>query len=173
MLTFKRVFQDVLSRSAMNLKISKILCPTDYSDLSLQAVKYARAFAGTFAAQIHCLHVVDEAYLHWNAMGPEGAPMVPPVEDLTSYAENHMRQFADEHLIGLKYAPVTKVASGRPYDVIVQYALENTIDLIVIATHGRGGIAHALLGSTVEKVVRKACCPVLVVRETEHEIVGS
>lgn len=155
----------------MNIRISKILCPTDFSDLSLQALKYARAFAATFDAQIHCLHVVDEAYLHWNAMGPEGAPMIPAVEDLTSYAENHMRQFADEHLIGLKYAPVTKVVSGRPSDVIVQYALENTVDLIIIATHGRGGIAHAVLGSTVDKVTRKAGCPVLVVREKEHEFI--
>lgn len=156
----------------MPIRISKILCPTDFSELSLQALKYARAFATTFDAQIHCLHVVDEAFQHWNAMGPEGAPMVPAVEDLTGYAETHMQQFADEHLMGLKYAPVTKVISGRPYSEITQYALENTIDLIIIATHGRGGIAHALLGSTVEKVVRKACCPVLTVREKEHEFVS-
>ena len=157
----------------MAIKISKILCPTDFSELSLHALKYARAFAATFDAQVHCLHVVDEAYLHWNAMGPEGAPVVPPVEDLTAYAETHMQQFADEHLVGLKFAPVTKVVSGRPYCEIVQYSLENTIDLIIIATHGRGGIAHALLGSTTERVIRKVSCPVLTVREKEHEFVGS
>jgi len=153
----------------MPIKIAKILCPTDFSSLSLRALAYARQFAATFDAQIHCLHVVDEAYQHWNAMGPEGAPVVPAVEDLSGYAQGHMQQFADEHLMGLKYAPITEVVSGRPCDEIVRYALENTIDLIIIGTHGRGGIAHALLGSTAEKVVRKAGCPVLSVREQQHE----
>ncbi len=156
----------------MTIKLSKILCPTDFSDLSLKALQYARAFATTFGAQVHCLHVVDEAYLHWNAIGPEGAPIVPAVDDLTSLARTHMQRFADEHLIGLKYAPILKVVAGRPDLEIVQYALESTIDLIVIGTHGRGGLAHALLGSTAEKVVQKSGCPVLVVREQEHEFVS-
>ena len=84
-----------------------------------------------------------------------------------------MARVADEHLIGLKYLPVTKVVSGRPFREIVQYGRENNIDLIVIATHGRGGLAHALLGTTAEKVVRKAACPVLTVRETEHKAATS
>ncbi|MCH7527423.1 MAG: universal stress protein, partial [Planctomycetes bacterium] len=117
-------------------------------------------------------HVVDEGYLYWSAMGPESAPIGPAVEDLMSYAETHLERFADEHLVGLKFVPVTKVVRGRPYAEIVQYALENTIDLVVVATHGRGGIAHALMGSTAEKVVRKAPCPVLTVRRTEHEFVA-
>ena len=155
----------------MAIKISKILFPTDFSDLSLHALNYARELASTFGAQIHCLHVVDEAYQYWAAMGPESAPIGPAVEDLKSYAETHMARFADEHLVGLEFMPVTKVAAGQPYNEILQYALVNTIDIIILATHGRGGIAHALLGSTAEKVVRKACCPVLTVRETEHGFV--
>lgn len=155
----------------MPIKISKILVPTDFSDLSLQALRYARELAATFGAQIHCLHVIDEAYQYWSTMGPESAPVGPAVEDLKSLAERHMERFGDEHLVGLDYVPVAKVITGNPWSDIVQYALENTIDLIILATHGRGGIAHALLGSTTEKVVRKAPCPVLVVRDTEHEFV--
>lgn len=158
--------------SAMSIRIAKILFPTDFSELSLHALTYARQLAATFEAQIHCLHVVDEGYLYWSAMGPESAPIGPAVEDLMSYAETHLERFADEHLVGLKFVPVTKVVRGRPYAEIVQYALENTIDLVVVATHGRGGIAHALMGSTAEKVVRKAPCPVLTVRRTEHEFVA-
>ena len=158
--------------AAMGLKIAKILYPTDFSELSLRALAYARELAGTFGSQIHCLHVVDEAYQYWAAMGPESAPIGPAVEDLRSYAEAHMQKFADEHLVGLKFVPITRVATGRPYDEIVQYALHNTIDLIVLATHGRGGIAHALMGGTAEKVVRKATCPVLTVRETKHAAAG-
>ncbi len=155
----------------MPIKIAKILCPTDFSDLSLQAVRYAREFATTFDAQIHCLHIIDEANQYWSTMGPESAPIGPAVEDLQSHAEAHMKNFADEHLVGLKFAPITKVVSGRPCEEIVQYALESTIDIVIIATHGRGGLVHALLGSTTEKVVRKANCPVLIVRKQEHDFV--
>ena len=157
----------------MAIQISKILVPTDFSELSLHAVKYAREFAATFEAQIHCVHVIDEAYQYWSTMGPESAPIGPAVEDLKSLAEGHMQRFSDEHLVGLDYVPIYKVITGNPWADIVQYALENTVDLIVVATHGRGGLAHALLGSTAEKVIRKAPCPVLVVRETEHEFVDS
>jgi nucleotide-binding universal stress UspA family protein len=155
----------------MPIKISKILCPTDFSELSLQAIRYAREFAAAFGAQIHCVHVIDDANQYWSTMGPESAPIGPAVEDLRDYAEKHMINFADEHLVGLKYAPIARVLAGRPWDQIVQYAKENTIDLIIIATHGRGGLAHALLGSTTEKVSRKANCPILIVRESEHEFV--
>ncbi len=156
----------------MAIKLGKILVPTDFSELSLQAVRYARELAATFSAQIHCLHVIDESFQYWSTMGPESAPVGPAVEDLRSLAEGHMQRFADEHLVGLDYVPVTAVITGNPWSDIVQYALENTIDLVVIATHGRGGLVHALLGGTTDRVVRKAGCPVLVVRETEHEFVG-
>ncbi len=155
----------------MTIKITKILCPTDYSDLSVLGVRYAREFAQCFGAQVHCLHVIDEAGQYWAAMGPESAPIAPVVEDLKSAAEEHMQRFADEHLVGLKFAPIRRVISGNACHEIVEYATENLIDLIVIATHGRGGLAHALLGSTAEKVVRKAPCPVLTVRENERECV--
>lgn len=155
----------------MAIKIAKILVPTDFSELSLHALKYAREFASTYNAQIHCLHVVDEAFQYWSTMGPESAPIGPAVEDLQSLAEKHMQHFADEHLVGLDFAPVTKVITGSPWAEVVQYALEMTVDMIILGTHGRGGIAHALLGSTTEKVIRKAPCPVLVVREKEHEFV--
>ncbi len=155
----------------MSIKISKILVPTDFSELSLRALIYAKEFAATFKGQIHCIHVIDDAYQYWSTMGPESTPVGPAVEDLKSLAESHMQQFADEHLIGLDYVPVCNVISGNPSVDIVKYAHENTIDIIMIATHGRGGIVHALLGSTTEKVIRKAPCPVLVVREREHDFV--
>jgi nucleotide-binding universal stress UspA family protein len=155
----------------MPIKISKILCPTDYSDLSSHSLLYAREFAATFDAQVHCVHVIDESCQYWAAMGPESIPIAPAVEDLMGYAETHMQRFADEHLVGFKYKPITKVITGSPWAEIVQYAHEYTIDMIIIATHGRGGFAHALLGSTAERVVRKAPCPVLSVHEQEHEFV--
>ncbi len=153
----------------MTLQISKILYPTDFSALALHALTYAKELAEMFEAHLHCLHVIDEAYQYWTAVGPEMAPVTPPVEDLTAMAEGQLQRFADEHLIGLKYPPVTKVVSGKPFAEIVVYAREKGVDLIVLATHGRGGLTHVLLGSTAEKVVRKAPCPVLTVRDPSHE----
>ena len=155
----------------MTIKISKVLCPTDFSDTSLHGLTYAREFAASFDAQLHCLHVVDEAYQYWTAMGPESVPAGVATEDLMTVAQAYMDRFADEHLVGLKYAPVTKVLVGRPFREIIAYARENTIDLIVVATHGRGGLSWVLMGSTAEKIVRKSPCPVLTVRHPEHKFV--
>ncbi|HEY3243062.1 MAG TPA: universal stress protein [Phycisphaerae bacterium] len=155
----------------MAIKIAKILYPTDFSELSLLALSYAREFASIFDAQLYCVHVVDEAGQYWTALGPESTPIGPAVEDLMSMAEGQMKRFADEHLLGLKFPPVTAVVMGRPFAEIISYARENTIDLIVIATHGRGGLSHVLLGSTAEKLVRKSPCPVLTVRHPQHTFV--
>jgi nucleotide-binding universal stress UspA family protein len=79
-----------------------------------------------------------------------------------------MEKFCAEYLAGLKKVSVSYVAYGRPFAEIIAYAREHAIDLIVMATHGRGAIAHVLLGSTTEKVVRKSSCPVLTIRTSDH-----
>lgn len=150
------------------LQVRKILYPTDFSELSLLALKYARAFSEQFHAQLYCLHVVDEAQQYWSALGPEATPVAPPVEDILEAAAKQMQSFHDEHLIGLEFAPVTKVVLGKPFAEIVTYAREINCDLLIMATHGRSGLMHALMGSTAEKVVRKAPCPVLTVRSGEQ-----
>ena len=155
----------------MSIKFRKILFPTDFSETSLYALSYAREMGATFDAQLHCIHVVDEAFQSWTARGPESVPVGVAAEDLMSMAEAHMQRFADEHLVGLKYAAATKVVVGRPFREIIAYARDNTIDLIVLATHGRGGLSWVLMGSTAEKVVRKAPCPVLTIRHPEHKFV--
>ncbi len=155
----------------MTIKIGKILFPTDFSDTSRHALTYAREFATTFDAQLHCLHVVDEAYQYWTAMGPESVPAGIATEDVLGIAQGHMDHFADEYLVGLKYAPVTKVVMGLPFKEIIVYAREAIIDIIILSTHGRSGLSWVLMGSTAEKVVRKAPCPVLTVRDPEHEFV--
>ena len=65
----------------------------------------------------------------------------------------------------------TALVAGNPFLEIIRYAKANDVDLIVMGTHGRGAIAHILLGSVAEKVVRKSPCPVLTVRQAQHEFV--
>jgi nucleotide-binding universal stress UspA family protein len=152
-------------------KFEKILFPTDFSDLALAPLRHARTLVEAFDAELHCLHVVDDAYQYWSAMGPESIPVGPPPENLIELAQTRMQEFRAEHLTGLKNEAVTEVTMGRPFAEIIAYARANDISLIVMGTHGRGAIAQMLLGSTTEKVVRKAPCAVMTVRAREHEFV--
>ncbi len=155
----------------MSVKFDNILYPTDFSELSLQALRVAGELAGMFHAELHCLHVVDEAYQYWSAMGPESIPVGPPTEDIIELGRSRMETFRAEHLAGFEPKPITHVTIGRPFAEIIGYAREHGVDLIVMATHGRGAIAHVLLGSTTEKVVRKASCAVLTIRARDQEFV--
>ena len=155
----------------MKINLKNILYPTDFSELSLKACKYAMSFAQSYQAQLHCIHVVDEAYQYWVSLGPESVPVGPPPEDLTGLAEKRLEEFKNANLAGLKSPAITEALFGRPFLQICEYAKDKQIDLIVIATHGRSGISHALMGGTAEKVVRKAPCPVLTVRDPEHDFV--
>ncbi len=151
-------------------KVQKILCPTDFSELSVGAVNYAVLLAETFGAELHLLHVVDQAYQYWMAMGPETIPAGPMPEELTKTATKQMEEFAGEY-VPEKLEASTEVISGRPFLEIIRIARERKSDLIVIGTHGRGALRQVLLGSVAEKVVRKAPCPVLSVREPGHEFI--
>jgi len=153
------------------IKLSKILYPTDFSELSMYAFRYARDFAETFGAQLHVLHVVDEAYQYWLATGPNAIPVGPSPQEMIELAKQQMSAFAEEHLKDAAFPVVTQVLLGRPFAEIIRYARQQGIDLIVIATHGRGGLTHMLLGSVTEKVVRKSPCPVLTVRHPQHQFV--
>ena len=124
------------------LRMRNVLFATDFSDASRAAGVTAAAFARHFGARLHVLHVV------------------PPITDPT-LAPGELRAVAAELEPGL--VVVTAIASGRVARNIVDYARRNAIDLIVIGTHGRTGVSHALLGSVAEAVTRRARCRVLTV----------
>jgi nucleotide-binding universal stress UspA family protein len=152
------------------IKLAKILYPTDFSDLSLVALKYAKSFAEQYGAQLHCLHVIDESYQYWLAMGPDGVPVGPDINQMLQASQEQMNALANEQFTDIPKV-VTKVITGKPFVEIIRYAREQAIDMIVIATHGRSGLKHVLMGSVAERVVRKAPCPVLTVRSGEHEFI--
>jgi len=151
------------------IALKKILVPTDFSDPSQSAVKYARAFAEQFGAAVHVLHVIEDPYLF--APTSEGFAVPPNFrEDLEASARERLKRVLPAGDQGTIRAELV-LKHGSPFVEIVRYARDHGIDLIVMGTHGRGPIAHMLLGSVAEKVVRKAPCPVLTVRSPEHEFV--
>ena len=148
---------------------SRILLPTDFSEAGMPAVACACEIARRFGAELHCMHVVDDSYQYWSAMGPEPVIVGPVPQELVEAARVRLERYCAEYLQQLPKPVVSFVSLGSPFVEIVGYAKEQTIDLIVLGTHGRGVIAHALLGSTTEKVIRKAPCAVLTVRAASHQ----
>lgn len=147
----------------------KILLPTDFSECSQAAIPIACDLARRYGAQLHCLYVVEDAVQYYTVMGPEALPVGPLPDEIAELARTRMDEFCAANLGDVGPPPIKEVAIGRAFVEIINYAREKDIDLIVLATHGHGMLAHALLGSTAEKVVRKAHCPVLTVHHEKHK----
>lgn len=154
-------------RSADLARIRRVLVPVDFSPNARKAVAYATAFAKQFGAELTFLHVIQVNY----AYGEFGAI------DFTAL-EREMRGGAEKELKDLVASTVADgvkadslVREGSPAKVIAEVAAELGVDLLVISTHGYTGLRHVLMGSIAEHVVRYAPCPVLVVRQQQHDFV--
>jgi nucleotide-binding universal stress UspA family protein len=153
----------------VNLK--RILLPTDFSQPAAEAAAYACAFAEQFGSELHLLHVIRylPAELPDFAMGFSFAGL-PSIEELEEAAISELAKvLKPEWQKGRAAVLATK--QGPPFVEIIRYAQSHQIDMIVMGTHGRSALPHALLGSVAEKVVRKAPCPVLTVRPKSHKFV--
>jgi nucleotide-binding universal stress UspA family protein len=149
--------------------IQKILVGIDFSEHAGVALKYAAEFARTFNAEVIACHVVEPPDM-LSQLPPGGEFYFPP--NLTQ-TQQESSQTQCERLLaeaGVARGRVITPA-GSPFLEIVRAAKEEDADLIVMGTHGRGAVAHILMGSVAERVVRKAPCPVLTVRSGEHEFV--
>ena len=152
------------------IKLKRILAAVDFSECSEHALRYACEFAEAFSTEVHLLHVVEPpaaAYSEFG-MGYVGVSIVE--DDLREAAEKKLTTLPNPEW-DKKLSVRRAVVMGTPFVETVRYAKENDIDMIVLGTHGRGAIAHMLMGSTAEKIVRKAPCPVLTVRPQGHEFV--
>ena len=143
--------------------INKILVPIDFSNYSKNALRYAVNFANKFNSKIYLVYVVEPViYPSDFSMGQ----VTFPVSDLemNERAKDELESLAKTE-IGSQIQVETVINTGKPFVEINETASELDIDLIIIATHGHTGMEHLLFGSTAEKVVRKAPCPVLTLRE--------
>ena len=153
------------------IALNNILVATDFSEPSDAALTYGRALAGNFKATLHVLHVVSN--VSSVVYGAEAYAVSMP--EFQQEIENSARRQLDELLVDNDLHPLPTrrvvIASSAPAAAIVDYAGRERIDLIVTGTHGRGAVAHLLMGSVAERIVRTAPCPVLTVRHPEHEFV--
>lgn len=149
------------------IDIKTILAPTDFSNHAQAAVRFACGLAERLGATLQLLHVLPDVV----PVGPEPmlVPALPP--EYYSDAERQSREALGKLLDpawGKPPAVDVAVRWGDAVDGIVAHATDQHSDLIVIATHGRSGLSHALLGSVAERIVREAPCPVLTIRNREN-----
>ena len=148
---------------------SNILMPSDFSECSAEAARAARRLAEHFGSSLTVLHVLDEPAA-FDPMFRGEVPVELLRGRMEEYAREGMERFVRTHFEGLP-GVTTLTASGVPYREIVRAARETGAGLIVLGTHGRTGVEHVIFGSTAEKVVRMAPCPVLSVRQGGREFV--
>jgi len=159
------------SDSSGELQLKRILVPTDFSESSERALKYAVRLGRPYKAEVVVLHVFHlKEYLGLLSQREDidsatanqvlEASKVGAIEKL----EDLVRRVSDKEVVVL---PTLLI--GVPFEEIVRYAGEHEVDLIVMPTHGRTGLAHFLLGSTTERVISHSVCPVLVIRTRPGE----
>ena len=147
--------------------IKNILVPVDFSDASKQALRYACTIADAFGASLHVLHAAENPYLPGGYM-----EFYAPPPEFFERAEQDARRTLEDTLTEeekIRYRAVLVDCTGVPAHEILNYLRDQgNIDLVVMSTHGRGGVARLMMGSVADKVVRAAPCPVLTLRPSEE-----
>ena len=161
--------KEVITLVPETMKLKSSLVPTDFSSSARKALHYALSFAEQFGATIILLHVVEPA-VYPTELGYIPIEIDALHKTMNVSARERLAKLATEQ-VPPPFRVSTLVRVGTPYNEIATAAKELGVDLIVIATHGYTGLKHVLLGSTAERVVRHAPCPVLTVREREHDFV--
>jgi nucleotide-binding universal stress UspA family protein len=154
-------------RPVINLK--RILVPTDFSESARHALLYGTSFAREYEGELVLLHVVENLTVGY-ASDLFPVPMAEVFDEISGYAKAELAKLGAE--VKEKGIAVRElVVQGKPSAEIVRVAREETADMIVLGTHGKGMLDKALFGSTAERVIRRAPCPVLTVGLEEHEFV--
>ncbi len=144
---------------------TNILVPTDFSESAKYALPFAIDLAQKYQSKLHILHVVEPIIAPVDfAWGTYSYPDIE--KQLSGYVDESLAKITKEQ-IPADIETETMNLHGKPWREIVAFAKGHEMDMIVMATHGLSGFSHAIYGSTAEKVVRKAHCPVLIVRHPE------
>jgi len=153
------------------LRIERILCPIDFSEFSVVAYDYAQSLALHYQATVYLQHVVDIILPPWPYYPPAGY-LDADFRKICIDAREQLQEFAKSHTKN-GVQPECVVQEGEVTDSVLAFAEAQMADIIVMGTHGRRGFDRLTLGSVTEKVLRKACCPVLMVRKPAPETVAA
>jgi len=157
---------------AATLEIKLILCPIDFSEFSERAYEHALSLAEHYQAKLVAQHVV-ELWRHPSASFAASGGLYEEFRQvLLETGEDHLQQFAKSHTHD-KIQPELAVHEGSAPDSILSFAQTQKADLIVMGTHGRRGFDHLMLGSVTDRVMRRAPCPVLAVRNPPHDALAA
>lgn len=160
----------VPSESPISIGIKRILIPVDFSQTSRKALRYANRFAEVYGATVLLFHVVDLTDIERISLrlGPIAQERMEA--EAVKHAEALTKQMAEDELAG-EIPRECEILRGVAASGIVEKARDWDADLIVTGVHNERVIKHAILGSTAERIVRHAPCPVFVVRDKEHEFI--
>jgi nucleotide-binding universal stress UspA family protein len=147
----------------------KILVPVDFSEHSKNALANAKEIAKSYEAKIHLLHVIEETIHPAYSLSGKSS-IFDIVPNIKEDCEIRLKKMIDEIISGEVKTEID-VVSGQAANEIINFSKDNSMDLIVISTHGLTGLEHLLLGSTTEKVVRMASCPVFTVKSFGKNLV--
>jgi nucleotide-binding universal stress UspA family protein len=151
------------------MQLKSILCPIDCSEFSAAAYQYALSLAEYYKARPVCLHVIElwkYPFADYAAYEVDFAKFSQAIDE---GGEKRLQEFVNKHT-GNQVRPDLVVQQGNASDRILSFAEAENIEVIVMGTHGRGGFDRLVLGSTTDKVIRKAACPVLVVSSSSHNL---
>ncbi len=151
------------------IKLKRILVPTDFSDSARNALTYGTSFAHEYGAELLLLHVVETIAVGY-ASDLFPVPMAEVFDEISGYAKGELAKLGAEAR-GRVGAVREILVQGKPSAEIIRLAREEEVDMIVLGTRGKGMLDKAIFGSTTERVVRGAPCPVLTCHLAEHEFV--
>ncbi len=146
----------------MTKKIKTILLPVDFSETSELLADYAITFCKGFNAKVYVLHVVSSLDDYTGLYVPH-ISLETVMGEVYHSAQNGLNDFCLRHFKG-KISYESILAKGEAYKEIIRVAEEKEVDIIIMGTHGRSGLDHFLFGSTIERVLRAALCPILTVK---------
>ena len=151
------------------IRLNKILIPTDLSDYAQHTLPYGVELSLAFGAKLDLIHILQPQWSSSIGITEFPGALETSIEIAKHEAATALRNLRES----LENPDVvnTHLLQGIAHVEIVRYARQQEIDLIILATHGRTGLSHALIGSVAEKVVQMAPCPVLTIKHPEHEFV--
>lgn len=144
--------------------LEKILVPTDLSSLSLVALEYANSIAETYDAKVYLVYVCEN--VPSQKKQKKSPQLIEHLKELKKKIKEELKSIALEKLNLAEEVEIV-ILEGNPYKEILKFAVEHQVGLIIVASHGRTGFSHLLMGSVAEKIVRYSPVPVLTVKPEE------